>query len=135
MNDPKLRIEFSVRDPETDRYVTFASDVSMAGIKEFFTRAALGVEHIFDTVRAPVMLRLVTVPINKIAAIKLLRQYVQCDLLTAKNTIEAGNELFVCNDGRDAVKVIKAFEEIGANVIVSSVRWVDETTLKLVKHI
>lgn len=131
----KLRIEFSVRDPETDRYINFVSDVPMGDVKEFFVRASIGIEHIFDTVRAPTMLRLTTVPTNKIAAIKLLRQYVQCDLLTAKNTIEAGNELFVCEDGRDAIKVIKAFEEIGANVIVSSVRWIDETTLKLVKHI
>lgn len=134
MNDPKLRIEFSVRDIETDRYVTFASDVSMVGIKEFFARAALGVEHIFDTARVPTMMRLTSVPVNKIAAIKLLRQYTNCDLITAKNVIEAGGELFVCDDGRDADSVIKAFNEIDASVIVSSITWVDETTLKLVKN-
>lgn len=116
MNVPKLHIEFSVKDPETDRYVTFASDVPMTGLSEFFARAALGIEHIFETIRAPVAIRLKTVPTNKIAAIKTLRELTQCDLLTAKNTVEAGGTLLVCDDGRDANDVMQRFEHDGISV-------------------
>lgn len=113
-----LHVEFSVRDPETDRYVTFTSAVQQAGLKDFFARVALGIEHIFDTAAAPVMVHLTGPPVNKIAAIKRLRDLTGCDLLTAKNKVEGCGTLLVCENGHDARAVVDGFAMDGITVDV-----------------
>jgi len=122
----KIHIEFSVSDPETLRYVTFADDVWPIDVKEWFVRASLGVEQLFRLTQACVItLEPGFQIINKIQCIKLVRMCTNCGLKEAKDLVERNSPLvptpgflFCCQktDAKEVNHIISKFREIGVNV-------------------
>ena len=130
----KIRIEFSVSDPETLKYVTFADDVWPHDVKEWFIRASLGVEQLY-TIRQTCAISIDPSPLTgqinqKINCIKLVRGITGCGLKEAKDLIESNSPhvpikgmLFICENcsSKEINDVIADFLSIGYHVIVSSV--------------
>lgn len=118
----KLHIEFSVRDPETERYVTFADDVEVGKVRDWFVRASLGIEQLFDMIGAPRMISIenASPQFPKIMAIKLVRELSGMGLREAKDAVDHGidylSPILVCDDGRDAKNVVARFRQEGIAV-------------------
>jgi len=122
----KIHIEFSVSDPETKRYITFADDVWPTDVKEWFVRASLGVEQLFRLSQTCViMLDPDCQIVQKIQCIKLVKMFTNCGLKEAKDLVERNSPLvptpgilFLCQkaDCQNIDAIIKKFAEIGINV-------------------
>ena len=118
----KLRIEFSVREPGTERYVTFGDDVSPGDVRDWFGRAALSVEQLFNAqVRPRAIAARPGALNNKINAIKAVRDVSGIGLRDAKDVVEAcaadpSRSLLVCEDERDVPAIVAAFAACGVSV-------------------
>lgn len=123
----KIRIEFSVSDPETERYVTFADDVWPTDVKEWFVRASLGVEQLFRlSSTCVIMLDPDCQVVQKIQCIKLVRMFTNCGLKEAKDLVERNSPLvptpgilFLCEkaDCKNIDTIIRKFAEIGGTKV------------------
>lgn len=119
----KLHIEFGVREPVSERYVTFSDDVDPVNVKDWFARAALAVEQLFALAGTPrgIMVPVSSTIVNKIMAIKIVRQVTRMGLREAKDAIEWGiahpsEPFMVCDDGRDVNDVVNMFAREGIHV-------------------
>lgn len=119
----KLHIEFNIKEPETGRFVTFADDISVENVKDWFIRMALGVEHLFNMeggARTATIKDISNGYGGKIGAIKLVRELTGCGLREAKDLIEnslsSNTPTMVCNDGMTADRVVEGFRHM--NVVV-----------------
>jgi len=131
----KLHIEFSVREPESERYITFADDVPLGQIRDWFVRASLGIEQLFDIAGAPRGILMVEERGLKIMAIKLVRELTGCGLREAKDAVDSAataTPFMICEDGRDVASVIGRFSMEG--IKVEDVRIDDMATLVNGKH-
>lgn len=119
---PQLHVEFSVREPDTQRFVTFTGDISLTELREWFVRAGLGVEQLFGSRGGPRAIRLLGAPTNKIQCIKLVRELTHIGLKEAKDLVEgcypgvAPGTLMVCDHHDQANAVERRFLESGINV-------------------
>lgn len=107
-----LRIDFQVREVELgddgralpaksdDRYITFGDNVMAPGIDDFFERCRLSARYLFHDLVGPVVLVFRVAPMNKIAAIKVVRELTGIGLKEAKDLVEAplGTPLCVFKD-------------------------------------
>lgn len=114
----KLQIQFSVREPTSERYVTFSGDVDRAEVREWFIRASLGVEQLFNCSNAPVAVHLLDDHQQKIPCIKLVREFTGTGLKEAKDIVEGHGPgmdivprdlLFVVDDGLVARRYVERF--------------------------
>lgn len=113
----KLRIRFSVQEPETERYINFEDDVPIAKVRDFFIRAGIACENLFNLKGCPSVIILDGPAANKISAIKLVREATNLGLKEAKDVVEApGGRLFVLQDGRDADEWVRRFDQVGVRV-------------------
>lgn len=121
----KLQVQFSVREPVSERYVTFNGDVERAEVREWFIRASLAVEQLFGCANAPVALHLVDYNGQKISCIKLVREFTGTGLKEAKDLVEGNGPgasavprdlLFVVDDGLVARRFVERFRSANIDV-------------------
>lgn len=138
--DPLIKIEFQVTCPTTNRFVTFGEHVHPNDIREWFIKAAMGVETLFATGSMTCILMLDNQPIlNKIGAIKLVREFTGVGLKEAKDLIECTTPdiipgfLMICPSLREAESIQKIFVvESGTHLkIVPGAKNTGGTNLKL----
>lgn len=114
-------MEFSVREPDSERFVTFSDDVDLDKVKDWFERVSLGVQQLFDTATAPVSIILRHDNHQRIMAIKMVREITMCGLKEAKEAVEdsmkLGHPMIICEDGRDAPSVMQKFDDALMRVI------------------
>lgn len=116
----KLRVEFSVGEPDTERFVTFSDDVAVSATRDWFERAGLAVSYLFGTGNHPHVVRLCPPApgtyFNKINAIKVLRDLTGLGLKDSKDLVEGTapgvtpGVLMVCDTQAEARRVAERFK-------------------------
>lgn len=121
----RLRIKFQVQellgpgeDPEQARYVTFGDDVELGRIKDFFERCGIATDLMFNGIRQAKVVGFTVTPNNKIEAIRHVRTLCQIGLKEAKDVVEKplGHPAILCEDGRDADRVVERLFKAGFSV-------------------
>lgn len=126
----KLHIEFSIREPETERYVTFSDDVDFCEVHEWFIKASLGVEHLFNVRGAPSIVVIRNHNGNKINAIKAVRTITNCGLKNAKDLVEGNHydvppgQVALCSDSQAAGYVRQVFQNCCVDIEFTSPRQI-----------
>lgn len=129
----KLHIEFSVREPESERYVTFVDDVQPIEIQNWFQRVALGIEQLFSVSAEHGPCGIVMKgpgqgPVERIAAIRLVRELAVCGLREAKDAVDASDDItpfLICDDAKMSAIIADKFKRL--NIIVDIMK-VDTST-------
>jgi len=124
-----LRIDFQVREvcddgsvePEALRYVTFGDNVETSSkIKDFFERCGIATDMMFTEKLVSRSIRLTKAPVNKIGAIKAVRQLTGLGLKESKDLVEAQNgaPLVLFDNDADARDGYSVFQLCGVVEIV-----------------
>ena len=127
----KIHIQFSVSEPETERYVTFSDDVWPCDLNEWFARAGLGVEQLFRFPQSFVIsLDHNELVAKKLMCIKYLKMFTNCSLKDAKDLVErnsllvpASGMLFLCKnvDNKEIDQILTKFATIDVKVTAKPV--------------
>jgi ribosomal protein L7/L12 len=124
----RLRISFSVGSEEDGRWITFADDVELIKIAEWFKFTGMAISRMFNLGQTPCIVRLTNFdPAKKIASIKIIREYTGCGLKEAKDAIEGAFDgiIGIFEDGEVAEAFQRALEDNDCTVEMFSVMMED----------